>query len=377
MIVTNADSEVVRIDKKKKALYGIFFDLGSDPEENIRIIVRRSCEILEGACSLYNRIDYENDKIVTWAGHNLPPDYEFSDSPEGHICFEAVVKGEEDIVAIPNLDGTIYEKSDVNVGRYKLKSYLGSSVSIEEEKTGSLCIVDTVVRNFSEEEKEIIHTLAKALSLEEMRKNAERKLRNSINEQDYLMKEIHHRVKNNLLMITSLIRLKENSAEKENFSDLIHQIDAIRIVHEKLYEAGDLRKIEIKSYFTELIETIFSSFSAKSVNLSIEIDNFFINSRQILTAGLLINEITTNALKHGFRDCDKPEYSLSVKKKEDVCEIVIRNNGSKIPERVSLDYPETLGMRLISALTEQLGGTVNMIKSPSPEFIIRFKPDVS
>ena len=258
VVFSNDISDSVRLNEKQKALYSIFFDLSSDPEKNIEIIVKKACQILEGVCSIYNRVELAENKIISRNGYNLPEDYEYTDRPQGHICYEEVVMGDEEIVEISDLDKTVYKESDINVSKYNLKSYIGSSISIENEKVGSLCVVYTVGRFFSEEDREIIHTLAKALSLEEMRKEVENKLRNSLLEKEYLMKEINHRVKNNLMMITSMIRLKEDSERGTDFSDLKHQIDAIRIVHEKLYTAGDVSNIEIKPYFTELIETILN-----------------------------------------------------------------------------------------------------------------------
>ena len=96
------------------------------------------------------------------------------------------------------------------------------------------------------------------------------------------------------------------------------------------------------------------------------------NSKQLVTSGLLINEIATNSLKYGFNEHETPVFSLDIKKQEDECLVKISNNGEPIPENVNLDYPETLGMRLIAALTEQLGGSVELTKNPSPEYNLKF-----
>ncbi|HAK47609.1 MAG TPA: hypothetical protein DCO79_17020 [Spirochaeta sp.] len=374
LIYSTDETETYKLNEKKRAVYSLFFDLVSDPEENIKIIVKRACEIFEGTCALYNKVEIDKNQIITWAGYNLPEGYDHYDKADGHICYEAVVKGREKTVAISNLDGSIYEKSDVNVRKYKLKSYIGCSVDIQNKKVGSLCVVYTVYRNFNEEDKEIIHTLAKALSLEEMRKDTEQKLKDTIAEKEFLMKEINHRVKNNLMMITSLIKIKENTLESSDFSDVIHQIDAIRIIHERLYNAGDIRKLDVKPYFIELIDTIFESFSGANVVMNIDIANIKINSKQLITLGLIINEIATNSIKYAYDDCKNPEFNLIVKEFENNhCEIYISNNGKPMPENVNLEYPKTLGMRLIKALTDQLKGEVQLSKHPSSEYRIEFE----
>jgi len=165
-------------------LSNIFELLTSDSEENIRILVRHTAELLGGACSLYNRLDDKSESLVTRAEHNAPKDLLRHDTPEGHICYEATIKGKDRIVIIEELKKTPYEQSDNNVRKYGLRSYLGYPVHLSGRAIGSLCIVDTKPRKFSQDEIHIISTLAKALSMEEERQMAIRNQQKS--QQSYI-----------------------------------------------------------------------------------------------------------------------------------------------------------------------------------------------
>jgi PAS domain S-box-containing protein len=166
----------------------LFSLLGSDPEANIRIIVQQVCEILGSACSLYSRVNEADNSFFCWAGYNLPPDFPPRDKPQGHICFEATMRGGNQPVTYEDLTKTPYYHSDPYVQRYGLKSYLGYPVNCAGETIGSLCVVDTRTRRFDRSEIYLMCTLAKAISLEEERKKVESALRLSEKKYEHLYK---------------------------------------------------------------------------------------------------------------------------------------------------------------------------------------------
>ena len=180
--VKKLEKEIVErkhTEEKISQLSDIFDDLGPDPKKNINTIVKRTCEILGGIGSLYHRLDNEEKSLFVWSAHNLPCDFDREDSPDGHICYEAAIKGKDKPVILEDLEGTTYEETDPNVKKYHLKSYLGFPVSLTGKAIGSLCIVDVKKRRFTPAEIQIISTLAKAVSLEEERIRAEEALRES------------------------------------------------------------------------------------------------------------------------------------------------------------------------------------------------------
>ncbi|MFA5904429.1 MAG: ATP-binding protein [Desulfobacula sp.] len=155
---------------EKSARTAQIFDLlGTDCRKNIDIILEQTWQILDGVCSLYNRIDQKQNSLIVWAGHNTPQGLESEFSAKGHICWEATIKKENRVVAIPDIKKTPFYHSDPYVKQYNLKSYLGFPVKLRQKVIGSLCIVDTKTREFTQDDLYCIKALAKALSLEEER----------------------------------------------------------------------------------------------------------------------------------------------------------------------------------------------------------------
>lgn len=206
------------------------------------------------------------------------------------------------------------------------------------------------------------------------RKQFEESLQNAVKEKDYLMKELNHRVKNNLLMVTSLINLKNESlGEQVDLSDLVHQIDAVRIVHEKLYQSDHITHVDLGEYVDELLDTIFS-FDNRTIKIVNDMSDIVIPTKTAGPIGLIINEIATNAVKHGFTDSAEAQFAVKLKKatSEKQYVLTLSNTGNPFPEKINFDNPETLGLRLISALVDQLQGTIALQREPYPVFTIRF-----
>ncbi|UCF90178.1 MAG: GAF domain-containing protein [Desulfobacterales bacterium] len=157
-------------------LHTLFHHLGPDPQKNIDTIVATTSEMLQGACSLYNRLDEKAKSLCARAACNLPPDFETEKQPQGHICYEETFKRQDKPVVIEEIAQTPYAQTDPNVAKYGLRSYLGFPVFAGNRTIGSLCVLDKKKRTFSAEEIDIIATLAKAVALEEVRLQKDREL---------------------------------------------------------------------------------------------------------------------------------------------------------------------------------------------------------
>ncbi len=170
-------TERKRAEESNERLNEIFLRLGINPDRNMEIIVEQALSIIGGAYSLYNQLDRSDNSLVILSESMAPTDIERRDTPDGHICYEATIRGGDRSVIIEELDGTVYERTDPNVGRYALRSYLGFPIHLGGEAIGSLCVVDVEPRQFTEVEIRVISTLARALSNEEERKRAQQALR--------------------------------------------------------------------------------------------------------------------------------------------------------------------------------------------------------
>ncbi|MGD8835623.1 MAG: PAS domain S-box protein [Desulfobacteraceae bacterium] len=157
-------------DKHQISRIGDLFNrLGTDPAQNIHVIVHQACEVFNCNFALYHRIDQQKKTLSCTAGYNLPPNFPFQTDPAGHICYEATIKGKNQPVVLEDISKTPFQESDPYVSQFGLKSYLGCPILCNHQVIGSLAVADTRVRRFDETDIHIVTSLAKALSLEEER----------------------------------------------------------------------------------------------------------------------------------------------------------------------------------------------------------------
>lgn len=200
-------------------------------------------------------------------------------------------------------------------------------------------------------------------------------------EKETLLKEIHHRVKNNLQIITSLLSLQslniKNNAIKELFSNSQHRINSMALIHEMLYQTNNLAEINFQDYLIQLIDSLISSFKGdkNTIKIITDIPVIFLNIDTAIPLGLLINEIVTNALKHAFNNHKDGKFWLSIKNHDPINYILeIGDNGPGIPDSINIKNLNSLGLKLIERLSKQLNGSIqrNMNKQGT-HYIILFQ----
>ncbi len=175
-----AKTEINDVTESKKAgkmlerINKCFLSFSADTDENIKRIVETAGLVLEGASALYNR--EEGDLLCTKEGWNVPEDLKREDTKVGHICYDVITKHKDEPLVINDLDKTRYAKTDPNVTRYKLKTYIGRAVKVGSKAVGSLCVVYLKNRSFTQNELEVFSIFTQALSIEEERKKAEEEL---------------------------------------------------------------------------------------------------------------------------------------------------------------------------------------------------------
>lgn len=206
-------------------------------------------------------------------------------------------------------------------------------------------------------------------------------LEEQITEKETLLKEVHHRVKNNLQTVSSLLSLQARGIDDEEIRNLIkssqNRVISMAMVHEMLYMRDDISKIKYKSYVQELGEYLVRSVkgSENNVNLTIDIPDIELGIDTAIPLGLLINEAITNALKYGIRDDDQGEIYVALRK-EDNREYVlsIGDNGVGFPERVNFKNTKSLGLKLIHNLTRQLKGSiVRDFSKKGTNYVVKFR----
>jgi two-component sensor histidine kinase len=210
------------------------------------------------------------------------------------------------------------------------------------------------------------------------RKQAEVKIKTSLAEKETLLKEIHHRVKNNLQIIRSLIRfqsMKVNDPKiEELFNECVNRVSAMAVLHEQTYLSKDLANINVKEYLEMLVNDLTAAYNIDmklKVETDIQIETLGVDT--LMPIGLIINEIISNSLKYAFKDRNNGTIKVSMVSNEDgTLTLKILDNGVGIPDMKIWDNAETLGMELIKTLVDQLSGSVDLNNGSGTEFDIQF-----
>jgi PAS domain S-box-containing protein len=197
------------------------------------------------------------------------------------------------------------------------------------------------------------------------RKKIEVQVRKSLEEKEMLLAEVHHRVKNNLAVITGLLELQSYSANDDNAKRILKdsqmRVNSIAMVHEKLYQSEDFSEVNINEYFGELTSVIGRTMKQAETDVEIGLDIMPVKLpiTQAIPCGLLLNEIITNSYKHAFHGRKKGEICVRLSKLNDKLLLQIKDDGTGLPEQPQTSIQNSLGMTLIKTLSKQLGATFN------------------
>ena len=195
-------------------------------------------------------------------------------------------------------------------------------------------------------------------------------LMNTINVEKRLRHELNHRVKNNLAIVHSLISLKHSEDNTTaDLSDILHQVETIRVLHEQLQATDELTTLELTPYLRRVLASVFDS----SVEVEVEVSGLEVEvtSKVAVPLGLVVNELATNAAKHGFSRNQEKRFTVNIRDLGDGSDrmhVTISNSGIPFPSHVDVDNPSSLGLRLVSALVSQLESSLTLTKQPHPVF---------
>ena len=210
-------------------------------------------------------------------------------------------------------------------------------------------------------------------------KRAEDEILRSLKEKELLLREIHHRVKNNLQIISTLLTLQSSQSNKINVNDLYkesqNRIQSIALIHENLYHSEDLAHINFKAYVKGLVSDLFDSYGVDSskIKLNLNIENVTLGIETAIPCGLIINELVSNSLKHGFKGVKTGQVNVELQKfKEGKYALLVSDTGTPFSKELNLSSSDTLGLELIKNLVKQLDANLKFNKD-NKEFKIIFK----
>ncbi|WP_250124130.1 PAS domain S-box protein [Chroococcidiopsis sp. CCMEE 29] len=211
------------------------------------------------------------------------------------------------------------------------------------------------------------------------RKQADEKIKASLKEKEVLLKEIHHRVKNNLQIISSLLKLQSGYIKDkhtlEMFKDSQSRIRSMALIHEKLYQSQDLSKVDFAEYITNLAANLFRSYELDptAINSSLNVESIFLEIDVAVPCGLIINELVSNSLKYAFPDRRKGEIRIHLHSdNQHEIKLIVGDNGIGLPKDFDFQKTGTLGLQLVNNLVEQLEGTIEVNGHSGTEFRIKF-----
>ncbi len=308
----------------------------------------------------------------------------YRDFPDIISNFKRALNG-EDFVEDTEVDGIIFETHYLPLYTQdgQLTNVLGVSTDItdrrrsEERLKQAYDELEDRVHERTEELADSNNILIKEI---EERNRVESQLKKSLHEKEILLKEIHHRVKNNLQVISSLLFLQSKKFDDEKvmaaMQESQNRVRTMALIHEKLYQSGDFTAIDFGNYLNEIIRFLKSTYSVESkhITFQVEADHLELGLDYAIPCGLVVNELVSNSLKHAFNGRQNGEISIRMHAKDsDSIELTVRDNGIGLPADTDVDTTKSLGMQLVKNLVSQIDGTLKREQNNGTIFSIIFK----
>ncbi len=213
-------------------------------------------------------------------------------------------------------------------------------------------------------------------------KRAEDEIKTSLKEKEVMLREIHHRVKNNMQIMTSLLRLQlgqvKDETIKEMFRESQNRIRSMTLIHERLYQSNDLARVNFAQYIQGLAIHLFHSYRVNPsiIKLNTEVESTFLDINKAIPCGLIINELVSNTLKHAFPKGSGGEITIRLQRsnKGNII-MIVSDNGIGFPKDLDFYNPKTLGLQLVNDLTMQIDGSIEMVANEGTTIKVEFKAE--
>jgi PAS domain S-box-containing protein len=318
-------------------------DQSNDPIFLLKIPSGHFTDVNRSACELFG---YSNSKMLQMSLEDL---LNAEEMVEIQRMFDVLIENKES--SAKKTFSSVFNRID----GHKIPVEIGASIV---NFTNELYIV-MVVRDITE------------------RKEAEDNIRASLEEKKVLLREIHHRVKNNMQIISSLLNLQTRYIEDEKVVDILkesqNRVKSMAMIHETLYQSEGFAKIGFSGYVNNLVRYLLQSYVDRDhVNIITDLDEVFLDIDTAIPCGLIINELVTNSLKHAFPNRNKGQIRIGLMQSVDKFILEVKDNGIGFPELLDFRRTETLGLQLINSLVMQLDGIIELKNNNGTEFKIVF-----
>ncbi|HDY65829.1 MAG TPA: PAS domain S-box protein [Phycisphaerae bacterium] len=259
---------------------------------------------------------------------------------------------------------------------------LGDMYSMQFFRGGTMFAIATIMMRKGDklENPALVETYINHASVLLQNRRAEEQIAASLKEKEVLLREIHHRVKNNMQVIVSLLRIHARRTHeaglKRIFDECRDRINAMSLIHEALYESEDVARIDFKAYLTMLCRNLSQAYdvSGKGITLTVERSNVALDIDQGIAVGMVISELVSNAFKHAFTKGKGGSVSLSLSGLEgEEVELIVQDDGKGLPPEIDIHNSTSIGLQLVVAtITRELGGSIEVEREGGTRFVIRF-----
>ncbi len=210
------------------------------------------------------------------------------------------------------------------------------------------------------------------------RKNAEELIKKSLEEKELLIKEIHHRVKNNLMVISGLLNLQSQYIHDQNdlafFEESQARARSMALIHERLYKSDNVKSIDFGEYIVKLANDLFHDYvcDPSRVKLDVKVENIMVDVDTAIPLGLIVNELLSNSMKHGFPDGKYGEIQIKFHHYNDKLQLTVKDNGIGLSGKLDYKNTDSLGLQLVNLLTGQIDGELEVNMNGGTEFVVSF-----
>jgi PAS domain S-box-containing protein len=307
----------------------------------------------------------------------------FSEFPPGKTLTAYIIRNDKPLFATEEDINQLIQKGQAEIIGAPSKIWLGVPLKSGNEIIGAVVVQSyTSTDLYTEGHLEILKFVSGQIAMAIERKTIEEKIKVSLHEKELLLKEIHHRVKNNLQIISSLLNLQSKYIDDDSvltiFKESQTRVKSMALIHEKLYQSPDLSRIDFSEYIQGLVKNLYRAYKIdhQKISFKLDVNNIQLGIHIAIPTGLIINELIANSLKYAFPDnyAGNPEIVVSLtthNHKKFI--LIISDNGIGIPKNISLKGVNTLGLYLVSILVkDQLNGEIKIFRQKGTKFRITF-----
>ena len=301
----------------------------------------------------------------------------FETFPAGKTLTSLVIKTGKTLFAPKQLQDKLNKQGKIEIIGTRSEIWIGVPLKIENQVIGVIAVQSYDDPNlYAEKDIEILTFVSEEIALAINHKQADEQIKRELKEKELLLREIHHRVKNNLQVTSGLLQLQQNEiTTKEDavkrFAASQDRILAMAKAYELLLQSEYMSEVSMGKYIESLAEQLKYNYDVHhKVKISYSLDELTISIEILDRLGLILNEIITNAIKYAFQGRDAGKIHIELRDSEEHIEIKISDDGVGIPKEVKIHDPATLGLSIVDMITQQLQGTLKLDRKNGTTFIL-------